>query len=72
MVTSAMLSGRPSVSSVKSVNLAVAKLRLLMTQEPSTVPIFCRFSEPLPVVPAALAAKQCRSCPRASNRGSWR
>ena len=57
IVTFATLSGRPCVRSVKSVNLNVTKLRLLMTQEPSAVPIFCRVSVPLPVVAAALEAK---------------
>ena len=55
MVTSATLSGRPSASQfVKSVNLNVAKLRVLMTHEPSAVPIFWRVSLPLPVVAACV------------------
>ena len=36
---------------------AVAKLRLLMTHDASAVPIFCRFSYPLPVVAAAFCEK---------------
>ncbi len=42
---------------MKSVYLAVAKLRLLMIQEPSAVPIFCRVSLPLPVVADWFEAK---------------
>ena len=57
-VALAMLSGRPCVLLVKSVYLAVAKLRLLMTQDPSAVPIFSRASDPLPVDAAAFEEKR--------------
>ena len=48
-VTSARLSGRPCVRLAKSVYLNVAKLRWLITHEPSAVPIWSRASLPRPV-----------------------
>jgi hypothetical protein len=42
---------------VKSVYFAVAKLRLLMTHDPSAVPIFCRVSRSLEVLAAEFEAK---------------
>ena len=55
--TSATLSGRPCVGLAKWVYLKVAKLFELMTHEPSTVPIFCHDSLPLPVVAEAFDAE---------------
>src|SRR5476649_1340410 len=51
------LSGTPLVGFEKCVYLNVAKLLLLMIQEPSALPIRCQASEPLPVVPAWNAVK---------------
>src|SRR5471032_560911 len=61
------LSGTPWVGFEKCVYLNVAKLLLLMIQEPSALPICCHASEPLPVVPAWKAVKPpdafSSSCP---------
>ena len=48
--TSATLSGRPWVGFAKCVYLTVAKLRELMTHDPSAVPIFSGDSLPVPEV----------------------
>ena len=48
----------PASRLLKSVNLNVAKLRELMTHEPSAMPIFCLDSPPVPVVPPRARAEQ--------------
>ena len=44
------LSGRPCVGFAKCVYLNVSRLRELITQDASPMPIFCRASAPVPVV----------------------